>query len=132
VAAIGTLVWLGSIVLGTLIGAGREQALFAFLVCAFLGPFGVLLCLVTDDRPQCPLCLGRLDGRPLVCRHCRTRLQWEGPIPSGWDEIAAAWIGPVSRPKARYARFSGAPRPEYPPELPVAGEPVVKRPPPLR
>jgi len=38
-------------------------------------PIGILIVAIAfDNRPRCPLCHGRLDGKPKVCPHCRNAI----------------------------------------------------------
>lgn len=74
--------------LGHAVGARHEAGGEGFVLGAFLGPIGILVAFALDNRRVCPLCHGRLDGRPLLCPHCRSELRCEGPAASPFAPAA--------------------------------------------
>jgi hypothetical protein len=65
----------------------------AFLGGALLGPFGVVLALLSgDSRPKCPYCKERHEQGATVCPHCRRDLL------SGGDGVKGSW-GAKEEPK---------------------------------
>jgi len=77
------LVWLGSCLGCYVIGRARGAPLLGLLLGLLCGPLGLLLILLIDRRPVCPVCHGRLifaaayqQGGPKCCPHCKARLRW--------------------------------------------------------
>lgn len=58
--------------LGFAIGERRENKWAGFFLGILLGPFGLLLTLAIDNRPQCPMCLEPIKSGARVCPHCRS------------------------------------------------------------
>lgn len=66
--------------LGSLAGRGKNAAVAGALLAILLGPLGVLVACFLDQRPTCPVCGNRLNGRPVLCGGCRTSLTWTGRV----------------------------------------------------
>jgi len=70
-------------VIGAVIGSNRGAGWCGFALGFLFGPLGVVASLALDNRPKCPQCLGRLNGRAKVCEHCNCELEWV-PVPR-WE-----------------------------------------------
>jgi hypothetical protein len=92
--------WIGSALLASLIGESRNAAGTCLLLGLHFGPLGVIACLAIDHRLQCPHCGGRLNGKPEICQHCRSNLNWRRmPIPP--ESADAGKPGSESPPRRR-------------------------------
>ena len=56
------------------IGSQRESPVLGFLLGFFLGPIGIVLAFLVDNRPTCPFCAERHRTGAVLCPHCRTSL----------------------------------------------------------
>lgn len=56
--------------LGAVVGSQKNAPVTGFFLGLLLGPLGVLLAWLIDQRDQCGRCGGRLNGTPSVCPHC--------------------------------------------------------------
>lgn len=52
--------------------AGTQGALLGLLA----GPLGVIAALGLDRRRACRTCGGKLNGKPQVCPHCKSKFDW--------------------------------------------------------
>lgn len=66
------ILWLGCAVFGALMGQAKGRAAGGFALGLFLGPLGLVgLALLGPVKAQCPYCRELVDGRAVVCPHCR-------------------------------------------------------------
>lgn len=57
------------------IGARKGEGFLAFIMGLLLGPFGILIALISGgDRTACPYCSEQIRKKARVCPHCRTPL----------------------------------------------------------
>lgn len=63
-------------VAGAIIGSKKNAGPEGFATGTLLGPIGVIVSFIWDNREKCAYCHGRLDGRPKLCPHCRSALDW--------------------------------------------------------
>jgi len=68
--------WLLSIAAGGVIGAFRNCTALGLVVCLFLGPLGIPVAMVLDERTQGPQCNSKLNGHPNQCPQCWARFRW--------------------------------------------------------
>ncbi len=71
------------------IGSHREAQTEAFIYGMLFGPIGLIVAGFLDQRLQCPMCHGRVNGEPSLCPHCRTGLKWRD-VDSFWGEKRVA------------------------------------------
>ncbi len=76
-------------IVGAIIAQQKNAGGQGFLLGLFFGPLGVLAAFAMDNRPCCPKCHGRLDGRPEVCRHCNSPIDWSDPRLRSREVVAA-------------------------------------------
>jgi hypothetical protein len=75
-------VWCGgSAILGGVIGSAKDSSGPGALLGLIFGPLGLIAAYSLDNRPQCPMCGGRLNGQPQLCMQCRSPLRG-GPRPA--------------------------------------------------
>jgi len=59
--------------------SGRHNAAGTGLILGMaLGPIGIVAACFADGRRQCPACNGRVDGKPRLCMHCGSEIEWLG------------------------------------------------------
>ena len=58
-------------VLGWLVGARKDSETFGAILGVLLGPLGVLIAALIDNRPMCQQCGTRLNASPKICPGCR-------------------------------------------------------------
>ena len=57
----------------------RKAAIYGLILGLLFGPLGLIAAFRLDERPQCPYCLSRINGRikgATVCPYCRNDLFW--------------------------------------------------------
>jgi hypothetical protein len=92
--------WCVSAVIGYFIGRSLGRGGAGLLWGLLLGPVGwLVLLMLGDPRPQCPLCKGRLETLAVArCRHCGGELRKARPGPppgiardplEAWEEAEA-------------------------------------------
>jgi hypothetical protein len=81
--------WIASAICGAHAAADRNAGQGGFFLGLIFGPVGVIAALGLDNRPNCPNCRGRLDGRGRMCQHCGTLLEWT-PHGRPYDPIEEA------------------------------------------
>lgn len=74
--------WLVCAAVAAIVGSARNAGGKGFLLGLLLGPLGILAAFAIDGREQCPHCGGRLNGRPQLCQHCQSHLDWP-TLPGG-------------------------------------------------
>jgi len=68
--------WVLCAIAACVIGAKKGEPIMGFLAGAFLGPFGVLLAVLSKgDRLPCPFCREAVFPDAQVCPHCRSELR---------------------------------------------------------
>ncbi len=72
----GVLVWLACGVAGYYAARERDAGSGGAGLGLLLGPLGVIAALGLDERPKCPDCSGRLDGKGKKCQWCQRELSW--------------------------------------------------------
>jgi len=81
------VIWICSVVLATALGSQRRATLGGLFFGVFLGPLGIIVACLLDERFNCPQCGARLNGDKRhaypVCPYCKTELVWTqyGPRP---------------------------------------------------
>jgi hypothetical protein len=80
--------WPVLVLLCLVVGAyAKGRPWSGFFLGLFLGPFGlVLVFLLPDRRPKCPVCRVTVDPEALICPHCHTNLKTNKPKTSPEDE----------------------------------------------
>ena len=70
-AALPILFWLLFGWIGLLIGQRKGRPTGGFLLGVLLGPLGwLVVALGPSYLPKCPACLGHVNPRASMCRHC--------------------------------------------------------------
>src|SRR5438270_9229889 len=68
------IVGIPSALIGALICHYKNAWSAGFLLGLIFGPIGALAVFTLDRK--CPKCRGYLNGKPAVCPHCRSVLEW--------------------------------------------------------
>ena len=110
------LLWFASGIAGACAGMRRNAEVPGFALGILLGPVGVIAALGLDQRPQCPRCAARLDGRGKICQHCQSPLLWTD------------WGGPKLAEEEVFTPIAEPPQPEpeapEPKEIRAKAEPI--------
>lgn len=80
--------WIICGVLGAIIGSSKNAAGIGFMLGVLFGPLGVIAAFATDGRDKCSKCQGRLNGKPEICPHCGTKLDWQQPLGNVFANVA--------------------------------------------
>jgi hypothetical protein len=64
------LIWVTTIIGGTLVGASKGRATLGFLMTTFFAVFGLALIFFAEAEERCPTCSGRNRVRTATCWHC--------------------------------------------------------------
>ncbi len=93
------VVWICSAVVATVVGSQRRAALGGCFFGLLLGPLGIFIACLLDERFNCPQCGARLNGdkqHPYpLCPYCKTELVWTQCGPR------AASLKPIELPVRR-------------------------------
>ncbi len=67
--------WLVCGIVGAVIGAGKGEGCFGFIIGVMLGPLGILLAVFSKgDRVACPYCKELIHKDAVVCSHCQREI----------------------------------------------------------
>lgn len=70
------LIWILCGIVAALIGGAKGRGCLGFILGILLGPFGILIMLVTPgDRIPCPYCRERIHPDATVCPHCQKEIK---------------------------------------------------------
>ena len=70
------IMWIVSIIAGTIIGSKKGEGCISFLMCCLLGPIWLIVVLVSQgNRVRCPYCREFIDRKAIICSHCRSELR---------------------------------------------------------
>ena len=61
---------------GMLIGGNKNAEVAGVFLGVLLGPIGLLIAAIVDNRHMCPQCGVRLNGTPAICPGCSDELKW--------------------------------------------------------
>ena len=89
-------IWLVFGMIGANIAASKQARDAGFLLGLFLGPIGLIIAALIDNRPKCPECGGRVEPGVRRCMHCGTQLAQRAtqPLPVSLtkpDRADAPW-----------------------------------------
>jgi len=68
--------WIGSAIVGAIVGSRRDSAGTGALLGLLFGPLGAIAAFALDGRARCPQCLNRIDTGVVLCPTCHAELGW--------------------------------------------------------
>lgn len=121
------IAWIVCIVIGGLIGKHRGRVDSGVFWSAILGPIGwLMVALMEDLRPKCPLCRGVVAEGASRCMHCGGGLVVaSGLTRSDWDKITADWDAPKTGASVAQPLASQKPAPDSTIPCPLCGRSIM-------
>jgi hypothetical protein len=73
---LGFIIWLICVAISAVVGAKRGNPLGGTFLGVVLGPIGLLIVLLSEDkyRVPCPFCAEKIQKKAKICPFCRKEL----------------------------------------------------------